>query len=281
MQGFKLKVLVADDSKLIHDIFNDIASRSPIPFEVISADDGQQCVDALNRGGIHLAFIDVNMPEMSGMEAVGKARTVGNKTFVTLMSANANQRRMQLALQLKIYEFLAKPFTAEQVMRILQTYCRVTLPSSSLVVDDSATVRRIIKKVFANSIFNIDVTEAGDGQTALNCCESGEFDVVFLDCNMPGLAGPATLEQLLERDPGVKVIMISGERNETRRRWALDRGAAAFLYKPFNATDIDRELHALFGLRMPRLAGADPLRAARKLASPQADEEIPWIEAGG
>ena len=276
MQGFKLKVLVADDSRLIHDIFNDIASRSPIPFEVISAADGQQCVDALNRGGIHLAFIDVNMPEMSGMEAVGKARTGGNKTFVTLMSANANQRRMQLALQLKIYEFLAKPFAAEQVLRILQTYCRVTLPSSALVVDDSATVRRIIKKVFANSIFNIDVTEAGDGQTALDHCERGEFDVVFLDCNMPGLAGTATLEQLLERDPGVKVIMISGERNETRRRWALDRGAAAFLYKPFNAADIDRELHALFGLRMPQLASVEPLRFARTEATPPVPAEVLW-----
>jgi DNA-binding NtrC family response regulator len=276
MQAFKLKVLVADDSRLIHDIFNDIASHSPIPFEVISADDGQQCVDALNRGGIHLAFIDVNMPQMSGMEAVGKARTGGNKTFVTLMSADANQRRMQLALQLKIYEFLAKPVTAEQVLRILQTYCRVTLPSNALVVDDSATVRRIIKKVLANSIFNIDVTEAGDGQTALNCCENGEFDVVFLDCNMPGLAGTATLEQLLERDPGVKVIMISGERNETRRRWALDRGAAAFLYKPFNATDIDRELHALFGLRMPHLASVEPLKFARTPATPPVPSEALW-----
>ena len=54
--------------------------------------------------------------------------------------------------------------------------------------------------------------------------------------------------------------MITGERNETRRRWALDRGAAAFLYKPFNATDIDRELHALFGLRMPQLASVEPLK---------------------
>jgi DNA-binding NtrC family response regulator len=274
MQGFKLKVLVADDSRLIHDIFNDIASRSPIPFEVISADDGQQCVDALNRGGIHLAFIDVNMPEMSGMEAVGKARTGGNKTFVTLMSANANQRRMQLALQLKIYEFLEKPFTVEQVMRILQTYCRVTLPSNALVVDDSATVRRIIKKVFANSIFNIDVTEAGDGHSALDHCDNGEFDVVFLDCNMPGLPGTHTLERLLERDPGVKVIMISGERNEERRKWALDRGAFAFLYKPFNAADIDRELHALFGLRRPLLAGVEPMRFAR--AADHAPAEVNW-----
>ena len=82
---------------------------------MISAENGQQCIDALSRGGIHLAFIDVNMPEMSGMEALGKARTGGNKTFVTLMSANANQRRMQLAQQLRVYEFLAKPFSIPQL----------------------------------------------------------------------------------------------------------------------------------------------------------------------
>ena len=268
MQGFKLKVLVADDSSVIHEFFEEVSANSPIPFDVVHAMDGQQCVDAFTAGGIHLAFVDVNMPAMSGMDAVGQARTVGNKIFVTLMSANTNRVRMQLALQLKVYEFLSKPFTAVDVLSVLKTYCRITVPSNILVVDDSATVRRIVRKVFANSIFNIDVTEAGDGQSALDHCENGEFDVVFLDCNRPGMLGAAALERLLEREPGVKAIMISGERNEARRRWALERGAAAFLYKPFNATDIDRELHALFGLRMPQLAGVDPLQAARKLATP-------------
>lgn len=263
MIGFKLKVLVADDSKLVHDVFQQISAHSPIPFDVISADDGQQAWDVLHRGGVHLAFIDVNMPQMSGMEAVGKARNAGNKTFVTLMSANANQRRMQLAQTLRVYDFLAKPFAPEAVLSILKTYCRVTVPSNALVVDDSATVRRIINKVLANSIFNIDVTEAGNGQAALDHCDNGEFDVVFLDCNMPGLPGTQTLERLIERDPGVKVIMISGERNDERRKWALDRGAFAFLYKPFNAADIDRELHALFGLRRPMLAAVEPMRFAR------------------
>jgi DNA-binding NtrC family response regulator len=175
---------------------------------------------------------------------------------------------MQLAQQLKVYEFLAKPFSAEQVHAILKTYCRVTAPSNVLVVDDSATVRRIVRKVFANSIFNIDVTEAGDGETALAYCDSGEFDAVFLDCNMPGLPGTETLERLIERDPGVRVIMISGERNEARRKWALDRGAFAFLYKPFNASDIDRELHALFGLTPPQLADVEPMKLARAIEEP-------------
>lgn len=275
MQAFKLKVLVADNSRVIHEVFAGIAANSPIPFDVISVTDGQQTWNALNQGGFHLAFIDVNMPEMSGMEAIGKARTGGNKTFVTLMSANANQRRMQLAQQLKVYDFLSKPFADEQVQTILKTYCRVTVPSNALVVDNSATVRRIIKKVFANSIFNIEVTDAANGEQALACCEDSEYDVVFLDCNMPGLGGTETLERLLERDPGVKVIMISGERNEARKRWALDRGAFAFLYKPFNAADIDRELHAVFGLRRPQLSQIEPLRFARALAVPNAPE-LAW-----
>jgi len=274
MIGFKLKVLVADDSRLVHDLFQQISAHSPIPFDVISAEDGQQTWNLLNQGGVHVAFIDVNMPLMSGMEAVNKARTGGNKTFVTLMSANANQRRMQLAQQLRVYEFLAKPFAPDDVLGILKTYCRVTVPSNTLVVDDSQTVRRIIKKVLANSIFNIDVTEAGDGLSAVDHCDNGEFDAVFLDCNMPGLPGTQTLERLLERDPGVKVIMISGERNEERRKWALDRGAFAFLYKPFNAADIDRELHALFGLRRPLLAGVEPMRFGR--AAAEVPAEVEW-----
>ena len=253
MSNVKLKVLVADDAAAIHALFRKMAEHSPIPFELLRAENGRECMDALARGGIHLAFIDVNMPEMSGMEAVGAARHAGNKTFVTLMSTVRVERRLKVARQLKVYEFLKKPFAEADVMQILRTYRRVTTPVNALIVDDSKTVRRIVQKVLTNSIFNIEVTEAGNGEAAVECCESGDFDVVFVDCNMPGINGVETLERLIENDPGAKVIMMTSERNEERRRWALDRGATAFLYKPFYARDIDRELHALFGLRLPEL----------------------------
>jgi len=262
----KLKVLVVDDSVTMQGIFSEIAEASPIPFEVIRAHSGQECMEFLKRGGIHLAFIDVNMPDMTGMEAVGAARYEGIKTFVTLMSSNPSKRRMQLARNLKVYEFLAKPFKPEAVYTVLRTYCTVTTPTSALIVDDSATVRRLIAKVVTSSVFNIDVTEAADGQKALDACDTGDFNVIVLDCNMPGLNGLETLERLLERDPKVKVIMMSGQRNQERRQWALDRGAIAFLYKPFYPEDIDRELHALFNLKMPILASvedmADPVMPA-------------------
>ena len=83
------------------------------------------------------------------------------------------------------------------------------MPTQALIVDDSATVRRILRKVLDSSIFNIDITEAGDGAAAVDLYENNEFSVVFLDCNMPGLNGLDTLERMLEHDRQVKVIMIT------------------------------------------------------------------------
>jgi CheY-like chemotaxis protein len=261
MSNFKLKVLVADDSAPVHTFFAELADTSPVPFDLIRAENGRECMDALNCGGVNVAFIDVTMPEMSGMEAVARARNAGNKAFITLMSGQSTRGRLEIARKLKVYEYLSKPFTPAEVHAILHTYRRISVPSQALVVDDSTTVRRIITKVLSDSIFNIDPTEAGNGEAALELFDNGDFDVVFLDCNMPGLKGTDTLEHLLERDPGVKVIMNTSERNEERRQWALDRGATAFLYKPFYPIDVDRELHAIYGLQMPLLAMPEPVPA--------------------
>ena len=131
-----LNVLVADDSRAVHSIFAEIAAEFALPTRLFGAENGRECMEALNDGRINVAFIDVNMPDMSGMEAIGESRRAGSKTFVTLMSATASKVRLQLARQLKVYEFLAKPFAAADVLAILQTYCRVTVPTEALVVDD-------------------------------------------------------------------------------------------------------------------------------------------------
>ncbi|HMK79983.1 MAG TPA: response regulator [Xanthobacteraceae bacterium] len=252
-----LKVLVADDSASMHQIFGTFAEGAPIPFEVVSAHSGDQCLALLRQNFCNLAFIDVSMPGMSGMEAIGGARYEGNKTFVTLMSSTASEKRFQLARHLKVYEFLVKPFGAQEVYRIISTYDRMTVPTRALIVDDSATVRRLISKVVSGSIFNVDIAEAGDGTTALELCDKEQFNVIVLDCNMPGLDGLSTLQRMLAHNRNARVIMMTAERNEERRRKALDLGATAFLYKPFYPADVDRELHAVFNLKMPMLASVE------------------------
>ena len=251
----KTRVLVADDSPTVHTFFAGVLANWPHPVEQIAAHDGRECEDKLENDKVDLAFIDVNMPEMSGLEAVGVARFRGIRTFVTLMSVRAGEARFQLARQLKAYEFLVKPFGAAEVENVLRTFERVSAPTKVLVVDDSATVRRMILKIAAGSIFHITCDEAGDGATAIEKFAAGQHDIVFLDCNMPGIDGLQTLAELRMRNPLARVIMISAERNEERVRIAMQLGAVDFVHKPFSAADVDQMVHKAYGLAPPGLAG--------------------------
>jgi CheY-like chemotaxis protein len=116
-----------------------------------------------------------------------------------------------------------------------------------------AAVRQIVQKIVGGSVFNCEVTEAGDGEEALALARMTPFDAVFLDCNMPGVSGLATIKRLLLIQPMLKIVMISAERSCVTEDAALDSGACAFLHKPFTSDDVDRVLHAAFGMRSPNL----------------------------
>jgi CheY-like chemotaxis protein len=248
-----IRMLVADDAQAIRHVFRHVAARSCGLIDLVEAADGRECVKLLGRCDIDLAFIDVYMPEMSGIEALRGARSMGVKTFVTLMSGPDSDRFMERARQLEAYEFLRKPFGVRDVEGIIETYRRVVGATKVLIVDDSMTVRKVVQRVLAGSIFHMDCYEAPDGETALAYSGRVNFDVIFLDCNMPGLDGLATLDRLRLRNPDAMVVMISGDRGGNYEARALKRGAAAFLAKPFSARDVDAILHRLFGLKLPAL----------------------------
>jgi CheY-like chemotaxis protein len=246
------KVLIADDSNAVHQLIRD-ALPGDYSGNIIHAFDGVECLQALDHG-VDLAFIDVHMPTMSGMDALWAARITGNKTFVTLISGRSNRRCIDLARQLEAYEFLTKPFGSAEIESILATHRRVSNPMQVLLVDDSPISLKVMRKVLASSVFRLNIEEANTGVEAIARCNSEAVDVVFLDVNMPGLNGYATLARLIHANPQAKVVMISGEHNAPREHEAVKLGAAAIMHKPFFPTEIDAVLHRILGLQSPKLA---------------------------
>jgi CheY-like chemotaxis protein len=246
-------VLVADDSLPVHQLFRN-ALQNEASMQLVHALNGAECLDALERG-VDVAFIDIHMPDHSGLEALWAARTNGgNKTFVAVMSGRRSQRCVNLARQLDAYELLLKPFRTEDILQVLKTYRRLSTPLRVLLVDDSATFRRIMRKVLEKSIFRLKIDDTGEGAAALATAKAADYDVIFLDCNMPGLNGVEVLVRLRAQNPNIKVVMISGEHNPRREAEALRLGAVAFLYKPFFPGEIDAVLHQALGMRAPQLA---------------------------
>jgi DNA-binding NtrC family response regulator len=248
-----ITMLIADDSQVAQQILVDAARTSKLPLRCTTTDNGRECLTLLNGANIDLAFIDVHMPELSGTEAFWSARKQGIQTFVTLMSNPPAAEAVDLAVKLRAYEFLFKPFTASDALGIMNTYARIASPTKILIVDDSSTVRQIVQKVVQGSVFNCEIAEAGNGETALTLCRTTEFDAVFLDRNMPGMDGLCTMKRLQLIQSSLKIVMMSAERNANKEHQALDAGACAFLQKPFHSEDVDRVLHTAFGLRSPNL----------------------------
>jgi CheY-like chemotaxis protein len=123
------------------------------------------------------------------------------------------------------------------------------MPSHVLVVDDSATMRNIVRKLLTGIRFPLEIAEAEEGIAALKQIASGRFDFVFLDYSMPGLNGIETLSEIKRQYPKVQVVIMTSVQDEAVAERARAAGAAAFLRKPFYPADIDAVLQGIYGLR--------------------------------
>jgi CheY-like chemotaxis protein len=117
-----------------------------------------------------------------------------------------------------------------------------------LIVDHSPTVRSVIRKVLQSSRYRFEVDEASDGQAALQKAATQRFDLVLLDCHMPGLDGFATMTMFLETHPDAKVVMVTGTGDLGLAERARATGAHGVLSKPFYTKDVDALMGRLHGL---------------------------------
>lgn len=105
-----------------------------------------------------------------------------------------------------------------------------------LVVDDSETMRAVIKKTVAMSGVQVgEFREAGNGKEALQVLEESWMDVVLTDINMPEMGGIEFLREVKQSEVlrNIPVIFVSTESSQTRMDEVTALGAAAYIKKPF------------------------------------------------
>ncbi len=117
-----------------------------------------------------------------------------------------------------------------------------------LVADDSSTMRRILKMTLARCGFE-DVTEASDGQDAVNQCKAQNFDCVLTDWNMPNMDGLELIVTLrgMPAYAKVPIMMITTEGAKDDVIEALTRGANAYIVKPFTPDTLKQKMTELLG----------------------------------
>jgi two-component system chemotaxis response regulator CheY len=119
-----------------------------------------------------------------------------------------------------------------------------------LVVDDSVTVRAVIKKTLqlAEIPYN-ELHEAANGQEGLDILKDAWIDLVFADINMPVMTGIEMVEKM--SDDGmlntVPVIVVSTEGSQTRIEELKQKGISAYIRKPFTPETIKSVVNDVLG----------------------------------
>ena len=116
-----------------------------------------------------------------------------------------------------------------------------------LVVDDFSTMRRIVKNLLRDLGFT-NTHEADDGSTAWPMLQSGDFDFVVTDWNMPGMTGIELLQKIRADDrlKAVPVLMVTAEAKRDQIVAAAQAGVNGYVVKPFTAAALKEKIEKIF-----------------------------------
>ena len=110
------------------------------------------------------------------------------------------------------------------------------MSKSLLIVDDSATMRKIIMRSVRMSGLQFDTTEeAENGVEALEKLSASPVDIILCDVNMPEMNGPELVKKVRELDSckDTKIVMVSTESSQEFIDNLLENGANDYITKPF------------------------------------------------
>jgi two-component system response regulator MprA len=134
------------------------------------------------------------------------------------------------------------------------------LPVAVLLVDDDASIRRMLERTLAAEGY--DVAAVADGGAAMAAVERSVPDAIVLDVAMPGLDGLAVTRRLRGKGLAVPILLLTARDALEERVAGLDAGADDYLVKPFEARELSARLRALLRRNRPpaeQLAYADVL----------------------
>lgn len=136
MDEFKDKtVLIVDDEPDIRDLLK--TYLEPSMGTILEASNGLEALNTMKENQIHILIADVNMPEMNGLELLGKIRWYYSDVFIVVISGDPMGITKKDDIVFQGYNFLSKPFSKKDLFEVLSKY---------ILQDDDLYIRRQGKK---------------------------------------------------------------------------------------------------------------------------------------
>lgn len=124
----RLRILLAEDNEVNRRLVEVLMRRHG--HEVVSVEDGRLAIQEIQKRRFDLVLMDVQMPEMDGLEATRQIRALehalGTRTPILALTANAMKGDRDVCLEAGMDGYIAKPFEADKLLSAIQSAARET-----------------------------------------------------------------------------------------------------------------------------------------------------------
>ncbi|WP_051304846.1 PAS domain-containing protein [Chitinilyticum litopenaei] len=224
-------------------------------------------MQAASQRGTHygILLIDMFMPGMDGLElarAVRAADGLGDPLLILLTAVGARGDSLQ-AREAGFSGYLNKPLQ-EQAWRAVQEQARTRPPHPEfltrytiadlaprvLLAEDNAVNRLVATKILENLGCRVQVAE--HGIAAIQALVDQEFDLVFMDMQMPEMDGVEATRHIRladtgVRDPSIPIVAMTANATAEDRQHCLAAGMNDFISKPVAAPQLEAMLQKWLG----------------------------------
>jgi GAF domain-containing protein/DNA-binding response OmpR family regulator len=230
-------ILVVDDDATVRDLVGRHLERSG--FAVVTAGGGQEGLRRVRELRPAAVTLDIMMPDLDGWTVLAaiKGDPVVAATPVVLMSIVDQKNR---GYALGAADYLVKPVDRAKLIETLAHICG-SISGKALLVDDDEVVRRSVRQ--ALEPIGWQVTEAENGQVAMESLAATRPDVIILDLMMPKMDGFELLDNMRAQPDwqDIPVVVITAKDLTKEDRDRLNGGVERIIQK----SDRDQMLRQL------------------------------------
>lgn len=234
-----IKVLVADDEKIIRDFFRRLLELQA-GLEVISVQDGYEAVEAVKKAHFDLIFLDVKMPGIGGLETYRLIKEIDKEARVVMITGYASEDILKTAEKEGAYGAIRKPFEIKEIRTIVDSIGESKLGYLNvLVIDDDVAILKFFSNFLKGKVNKLKT--AKKESEAIEAVKAELFDIIFLDLMLDGADGISIYKSIKEVRPDVNIVVITGYPQKGREAQE-SLGISGCLYKPFEIDTIISEL---------------------------------------
>lgn len=229
-------ILVVDDDDSFRSSFQDILEESQ--FRCISVASGREALDVLKKQAVDLVLLDIQMPEMDGIECLREIRRV--HPTVRVMMVTAYSERIDKAREIGALDILSKPLAIDNLIPVLEK--RVKRPVVVVLEDDPDFFRDLQQGLRDRGLSLCLVL---DRDEAMEAAYKQIPDVMILNLDLKSGESKARSIKKLRKDMPMfpLIALVNSEREKVEIEWhGVPEKVVTFYTRPVPTENIIRML---------------------------------------